>query len=84
MRECAEGAASSPVGFLEGWYVVEEARKRGVGRKLVEAGESWAKSMGCTEIASNTQIWRTESIEAHRRIGYEEVARDVNILKRLV
>ena len=45
LRECAEGASSSPVGFLEGWYVVEELRKQGVGRKLVEAGEGWARSM---------------------------------------
>ena len=83
LREYAEGASSSPVGFLEGWYVVEEVRKQGVGRKLVEAGEAWARSMGCTEMGSNTEIWRTGSIEAHSSLGYREVERDVNFLKKL-
>jgi aminoglycoside 6'-N-acetyltransferase I len=83
LREYAEGASSSPVGFLEGWYVVEEVRKQGVGRKLVEAGEQWARSMGCTEMGSNTEIWRTGSMEAHLSLGYTEVERDVNFLKKL-
>jgi len=83
LREYAEGATSSPVGFLEGWFVVEDARRRGVGRTLVEAGEAWARSKGCTEMASNTEIWRAESIEAHLRLGYSEIERDVNFLKKL-
>jgi aminoglycoside 6'-N-acetyltransferase I len=83
MRELAEGASSSPVGFLEGWYVVEGVRRQGVGRKLVEAGEGWARSMGCTEMASNTEIWRTDSIKAHLCLGYTEMERDVNFLKKL-
>lgn len=84
LREYAEGASSSPVGFLEGWYVVPEARKQSVGRRLVEHAESWARSMGCTEMASNTEIERTGSIEAHKCLGYNEVERDVCFLKRLV
>lgn len=83
LREYAEGASSSPVGFLEGWYVAEGVRKQGVGRKLVAAGEGWARSMGCTEMGSNTEIWRTASIEAHLSLGYTEVERDVNFLKKL-
>ena len=83
LREYAEGASSSPVGFLEGWYVAERVRKQGVGRKLVAAGEGWARSMGCTEMGSNTEIWRTGSIEAHLRLGYTEVERDVTFLKKL-
>src|SRR5262245_38398644 len=30
-RLYAEGCATSPVGFLEGWYVVPEYRRRGIG-----------------------------------------------------
>ena len=83
LREYAEGATTSPVGFLEGWYVVAGARRGGIGRRLVEAGEEWARTMGCTEMASNTETWRTESIEAHLHLGYSETERDVNFLKRL-
>lgn len=83
LREFAEGASSSPVGFLEGWFVVLEARRGGIGRSLVEAGEDWARSRGCTEMASNTEIERNESIEAHKRLGYVEVERDVCFLKKL-
>lgn len=83
LREHADGASSSPVGFLEGWYVGEGVRKQGVGRKLVEAGEGWARTMGCTEMGSNTEIWRTGSIEAHLSLGYTEVERDMNFLKKL-
>lgn len=83
LREYAEGATTSPVGFLEGWYVLAEARRSGIGRRRVKAGEEWARTRGCTEMASNTEIWRTESIEAHLRLGYSETERDVNFLKRL-
>lgn len=84
LREYAEGASSSPVGFLEGWYVVPQARKQQVGRTLVQAAEEWARSRGCTEMASNTEIDRTGSIEVHKRLGYEEVERDVCFLKKLL
>ncbi len=30
LRKWAEGCLSSPVGYLEGWYVAEEARRQGV------------------------------------------------------
>jgi hypothetical protein len=39
--------------------------------------------MGCTELGSNTEISRTGSIEAHLSLGYTEVERDVNFLKKL-
>jgi len=35
LRPYAEGCKSSPIAFLEGWFVKEHARGRGVGRALV-------------------------------------------------
>lgn len=32
-RAYAEGCETSPVGFLEGWYVVPERRRQGVGAR---------------------------------------------------
>ncbi len=72
-RPYAEGCTTSRVGFLEGWYVVPEYRRRGVGRALVEAGEAWARALGCREFASDTQVDNTASAAAHRALGFEEV-----------
>jgi aminoglycoside 6'-N-acetyltransferase I len=73
LRVYAEGCSSSPVGYLEGWYVVPEARRQGVGHALVRAAELWAKEKGCTEFASDTELENTVSADAHRALGFEEV-----------
>ena len=39
LRGWAEGCESSPVGYLEGWYVAEHARRQGIGGRLVAAAE---------------------------------------------
>jgi aminoglycoside 6'-N-acetyltransferase I len=72
-RLYAEGCITSPVGFLEGWYVVPEHRGRGVGRALVAAAEEWARGCGCTEFASDTTVDNTASAAAHQALGFEEV-----------
>jgi aminoglycoside 6'-N-acetyltransferase I len=84
LREYAEGAeSSSPVGYLEGLYTSAEYGRQGIGAALVRAGEQWAWSQGCTEIASDAQIDNAASIELHKRMGYTEVERQVCFLKRL-
>ncbi len=72
-RAYAEGCDTSPVGFLEGWYVVPERRARGVGRALVEAAEAWARSLGCRELASDARAENEAGARAHRALGFEEV-----------
>ena len=83
LRDCAESANSSPVAYIEGWFVLAEYRRQGVGQALVEAAENWALASGCTEMASDTQIENTLSIAAHERLGYKQVERLVCFLKRL-
>ena len=72
-RLYAEGCVSSPVGFLEGWYVSPEHRQQGIGRALVEAGQSWARDLGCREFASDALADNLVSAWAHRALGFEEV-----------
>lgn len=72
-RPYAEGCETSPVGFLEGWYVVPERRRQGIGRTLVAAAEAWARALGCREFASDAVAENTESATAHRALGFEEV-----------
>ena len=73
IRPYAEGCETDRVGFLEGWFVVPEARHRGIGRKLVAAGERWARSVGCTEFASDAEVDNADSAAAHRALGFTEV-----------
>lgn len=72
IRACAEGCRTNRVAYLEGWFVVPEARRQGVGRVLVEAAEKWARAQGCTEFASDTQPGNAVSIAAHRAIGFTD------------
>ena len=83
LRAWAEGCESSPVGYLEGWYVAQHARRQGIGAGLVAAAEDWARSRGCNEMASDTELANRISEAAHLRLGYQVVARVTAFRKRL-
>ena len=83
LRAWAEGCESSPVGYLEGWYVAEPDRRQGIGGALVAAAEDWARSRGCTEMASDTELANRVSEAAHLRLGYQVAARVTAFRKRL-
>jgi aminoglycoside 6'-N-acetyltransferase I len=72
IRSFAEGCVTDRVAYLEGWYVVPEARRQGVGAALVRSAEEWARSQGCTEFASDALIDNHVSAAAHRALGFQE------------
>ena len=82
-RAYADGCDSSPVGYIEGWYVDPDARRTGVGRELLGAAEHWARGRGYTEMASDALLENHVSHEAHRHCGYAEVERQVVFRKPL-
>lgn len=84
IRSIAEGCLTTPVPYIEGWYVLPDARKLGVGRALVEAVEAWARERGYAEIASDALIDNEASRAAHGAMGYEETARIVCFRKTLI
>jgi aminoglycoside 6'-N-acetyltransferase I len=76
-RPYAEGCESSPVAYLEGWFVDPDIRRQGVGAALVRAAEAWARARGLTEFASDALIDNDTSHRAHRALGFTEVERIV-------
>ncbi|MDD1444145.1 GNAT family N-acetyltransferase [Dolichospermum sp. ST_sed3] len=83
LRESAEGCFSSPVGYIEAWFVDESLRGKGVSGVLAAAAEDWARGKGCTDMASDTWLDNEASIRAHARMGYSEVERLVHFVKQL-
>ena len=71
------GCSTSPVGYLEGLYVVEKFRRQNIARLLVEAAENWSFNKGCTEFASDADIDNMDSMAAHTAMGFDEVSRVV-------
>lgn len=76
-RKYAAGCSSSPVPFIEGWFVEAALRGQGIGRALVQAAEAYARAHGHQEMASDAEVENTGSIAAHRALGYDEIERVV-------
>ena len=83
LRDYGEGCETSPVGYIEAWYVDEHIRGQKLGREMVYAAEQWAREKGCREMASDTWLENEASIAAHLKLGYEEADRLVHFVKRL-
>ena len=83
IRPFVEDCETDHVGYLEGWFVEPQFRKRGVGRELVRQAEAWARSKGCTEMASDAELGNDESLSAHQNLGYKETSRLVHLRKEL-
>jgi aminoglycoside 6'-N-acetyltransferase I len=73
IRAYAEGCESNRVAYLEGWYVVPQARRQGVGSALVRAAEDWGRSQGCGEFGSDALLDNDISAAAHRALGFTEI-----------
>nr|WP_298153782.1 aminoglycoside 6'-N-acetyltransferase [uncultured Pseudoxanthomonas sp.] len=82
-RDYVNGTESSPVAFLEAWYVDPGHRGRGVGRALIAAAEDWTRAQGCSELASDALLDNTASHAAHAACGFEETERVVYFRKPL-
>ena len=83
LRPYADGCDSSPVPYVEGWYVAPKSRRQGVGAALVRAAEDWARVQGYTEMASDALLEDAISERAHKALGFDEVERAIRFWKDL-
>lgn len=82
-HDYVEGTNSSPVGYLEGIYVVPDYRNEGVAKQLLQACENWAKCKGCVEFASDCELLNTDSMQFHLNVGFKEANRIICFTKQL-
>lgn len=78
-----EGTHSSPVGYLEGIFVVPEYQHKGYAKELFHECELWAKEKGCSEFASDCELDNTNSFNFHIAMGFEEANRVICFRKVL-
>ena len=84
LRPYADGCDSSPVPFVEAWYVAPDARRvaasaaRSCGRR-----SNGPLREGYTEMASDALLENTISERAHAALGFEEVERAIRFRKTL-
>lgn len=82
-HDYVEGTESSPVGYLEGIFVVEKERKQGVARELLNACQNYARELDCTEFASDCESENEASLKFHLKMGFEEANRIICFTKKL-
>lgn len=78
-----EGTKTSPVGYLEGIYIKDGYRRKGYAKELLTECESWARSNGCREFASDCEIDNTASLHFHKAMNFTEANRIICFTKTL-
>lgn len=64
---------SDPRAEIWGLVVTESARGTGVGRRLVEAAEQWAATMGMNVVVLRSNRVRVEAQAFYEHLGYEVI-----------
>lgn len=78
-----EGTETSPVGYLEGIFIMEAYRHRGYAKELLKECEMWAKDKGCKEFASDCEIDNIDSLQFHMAMNFAEANRIICFTKKL-
>ena len=77
------GADPGQLPGLEGWFVDEIFRAKGVGKELLAAVEDWSRQKGYKQLASDALLDNTTGIEIHMKLGFTEIERTVHFIKKL-
>ena len=83
LRNIVDGCLTSPVGYIEGIYVRETDRGRGIARQLTRHAEQWCRDRGCREIATDAEWDNSAAQRYHLHMGFEETYRVIEYRKTL-
>ncbi len=67
--------ANDPVAVLSALVVHAGQRRRGVGRRLVEAAEAWARDRRAYRVTVSSGLARADAHAFYERLGYEHTSR---------
>lgn len=82
-HDYVEGTRTSPVGYLEGIFLLRAYRGKGRAEQLLSACEEWAAGKGCREFASDCEISNEASLKFHLKSGFQEANRIICFTKPL-
>ena len=82
-HDYVEGTETTPVGYLEGIFIMEGYRNRGYAKELLNECEKWAKDNGCKEFASDCEIDNDISFQFHKAMNFTEANRIICFTKKL-
>ena len=82
-HDYVEGTETTPVGYLEGIFIMEGYRNRGYAKELLNECEMWAKDKGCKEFASDCEVDNDISFQFHMAMNFTEANRIICFTKKL-
>ncbi|OGH64703.1 MAG: GNAT family N-acetyltransferase [Candidatus Magasanikbacteria bacterium RIFCSPHIGHO2_01_FULL_41_23] len=66
-------------GLIEDLFVVEEYRKKGIGKKLIEALIASAREKGCYKLVSTSRYSRSEIHDWYQRLGFTDYGKEFRL-----
>ena len=78
-----EKYSKSPIMKICGLYVTPTMRRQGIASNLIKESERYAKSIGCSHIASDYYDFNNSSAKLHNSLGFVETSRLVNVIKSI-
>jgi aminoglycoside 6'-N-acetyltransferase I len=73
LRAFTDACEERPAAYLEGIWVDEDLRRRGVATALLRAVEAWARGEGRSELGSDFHPHNAESRACHAKAGFAVV-----------
>lgn len=77
---CIESETRAEIGGL---VVDENVRSRGIGRRLLERAEQWARGKGCAAVGLRSNVIRERAHAFYERLGYKHVKTQKAFRKRM-